>query len=328
MTGYSGICHLNFLSNSHDLNKTFRRVTFSEDDIARQQIEEDLRLYASRPEPPDMVEVDESTHLANSPPKRNASEIEAAADPSARMRKKGESKEFNYQAVTAMDWNSGASPLDAWLNQSAVPSTTEALNQRGPMKPTNDLLAQEMEEIKVFRNVHVATAPSLERNDPPLEPIEGLEFDFQIYYRNIMDRYPVIPVYLARRLAHANHDRAERLREMKVAQPKLVFNHDVSRPHWSERPLSDFWTGGSQSSRPASAHSRSSSMNSSLHGRPAFDPQEQNPTFASKYPAPTAYDTPNPPALPPPPVELGTVTTFNCDICGQNVQAKRRLEWQ
>ena len=39
-------------------------------------------------------------------------------------------------------------------------------------------------------------------------------------------------------------------------------------------PLVDFWTGGSQSSRPASADSRSSSMNSSLHGRPAFDPQE------------------------------------------------------
>ncbi len=458
-------------------------MTVSEDDIARQQIEEDLRLYGSRPEPPDIVEVDEATQLANLPPKRNASEFEAAVDRPAKMRKKGESKEFNYQALTVMDWNSGASPLDAWLNQSAVPSTTEALNQPGSMKPDNDLLAQEMEEIKVFRNVHVATAPSMERNDPPLECIEGLDFDAQIYYRNIIDRYPVIPIYLARRLAQANHDRAERLREMKGAQPKLSFNHDVSPPHWSEpsasnapggsthqqmkpemsdnpiramiasqingsgtqnpshnqvlevpnssteqpsyffapfgasgsfsataqmrpeiptsgratantyqlmtvdteedpvqvpidtiaasnarfrkrqekkrrknaenlhqtinlhptqlpnsashefiqpmrRPSSDFWTGGSQSSRPASAHSRSSSMNSSLHGRPAFDPQEQNPTFVFKYPAPTACDTIRSPALPPPPVDLGTVTTFDCDICGQNVQVARRLEWQ
>ena len=88
-------------------------MTVSEDDITRQQVEEDLRLYGSRPEPPDTVEVDESTQMANLPPKRSASEFEAAVDRPAKIRKKGRSHEFNYQALTVMDWNSGTSPLDA-----------------------------------------------------------------------------------------------------------------------------------------------------------------------------------------------------------------------
>ena len=40
-----------------------------------------------------------------------------------------------------------------------------------------------------------------------------------------------------------------------------------------------FWTGVNQTYRPPSMRSRSSSMNSSLHGTPTFDPQEQDPVF-------------------------------------------------
>ena len=328
--------------------------------------------------------------------------------------------------------------------------------------------------MKVFRNVHMAIAPSPERNDPPLEHFESLALGAQIYHRNIMDRYPIIPIYLARRLAQANRDRAERLRNEK-GEPKESFNDDATQPRWNgssasnvlgesphhlmmtpekhqdptrfpadsrnqstdiqyslynrthevasndteelhyfistplnapgpfsimpqmeaeiptpgvfelsrnppsrdfsrnswidrsqsprpaspywgsscidtpldERPISDisqeyyrildidkkrlcrdFWSGGSQTSRPASAHSRSSSMNSSLHGRPVFDPQEQNPTFLGTYSAPAVCNAPSSRALPPPPVELGKIKTFNCDICGQSIQVKRRLEWQ
>ena len=564
----------------------------SEDDVTRRQIEEDLRLYGSRPEPPDTVEVDLSTQPANLPPKRNASDFETADERPAKLRKNGKSEESSYQALSVMDWNSGASPLDAWLNQSAVPSTTAALDQQESINPGIDLLTQEIDEIKVFHNVHMATAPSPEHNDPPLEPAEGLDFGTQIYYRNIVDRYPVIPRYLARRLAQANCDRAERLRHEKErlqieneirneidrlrnesierikarrvrrvlnkgtektrqtvkrqpdfeerrtfstircrkrqvqmlqgiidqykmdgyvildfsdiskrgftsraqklaflkfwrrrvlpsrylkiedmerevrllkaelqhdqlqnrfpniitdatdsvdegvsrrplsgnstfpsTQPSLVqegakfwpmnppsenlcmnqpssawassidetmastLSHPLrpSSPIWpsstqedandhSRRPFQsqqlsqnrdglplnhapslsslssqfavpattspplvedctpqppvDFWTRGRQSSRPASVHSRSSSMNSSLHGRPAFDPQEQNPTFITKLPASTTSRTGPSPALPPAPVELGKVTTFNCDICGQKIEVKRRLEWQ
>ena len=210
------------------MDDAFRRIKVSEDDIARQQIDEDLRLYGSRPEPPDAVDVDESTQLANLPPKRKASEFAARVDRPAKARKKGKSEEFNYEALTVMDWNSGVSPLDAWLNQSAVPFTTTALKQQERVKQESDILAQEIEEMKVFRNVHMTTAPSPERNDPPLDHVEALDFGAEIYCRNIMDRYPAIPSYLARRLAQANHDRAERLRNKK-REPSV--NNDSTQPH-------------------------------------------------------------------------------------------------
>ncbi|KAL9064147.1 MAG: hypothetical protein Q9161_009057 [Pseudevernia consocians] len=465
----------------------------SEDDVARRQIEDDLRLYGSRPEPPDTVEVDEYSQLANLPLKRNASDFEAADDRPAKLRKKRKSKEFNYQTLTVMDWNAGVSPLDARLNQSAVPSTAAALDQQESTNPVSHPLTQEIDEIKVFRNVHMAIAPSPKHTNPPLEPVEGLDFGAQIYYRNIMDRFPVIPRYLASRLSQANCDRAERLRREKESaqteyevdertwhtgqreleerrndegrkaenieklnsqiqilqgmiddyktngfvMPKsgLIFGFtggftspsespaclefwerrflpshslkiehmeqelrvleadkqcyhwelassngndhiwestrmeqefpelgaDMQCYHWELTssngndhswksfqlqqasqnrddllldhvpspsslpsqfavsattllPLAEdcrppppvhFWTHGSRSSRPASVHSRSSSMNSSLHGSPVFDPQEQDLTFASKLPASTAGSRQSFPALPPAPVELG-----------------------
>ena len=406
----------------------------SEDDVARRQIEEDLLLYGSRPEPPDTVEVDESIQLANLPPKRNATEFKSVVNRLATASEKDQSKEFNYETLTVMDWNSGASPLDAWLNQSAVPSTNPALDLQKSRELESDLLALETEELKVFRNVHMWTAPSPDHNDPPLEPVEGLEFGAQIYYRNIMDRFPVLPEYLGRRLAQANCDRAERLRDEKERLQKehevkentrraverykerklaknieklnrqlqilrkmineykidgfvmLSLNHISKKgftsrsenpaflDFWQKRKLPsrylkvdsmeqevraieeelqcihqlkdtinaneappnrlrkppppvDFWTRGSQSSRSASMHLRSSSMNSSLHGCPAFDASEQDPTFAIE-PAPTTSRTGQSPALPPAPVELGRVTSFDCDICGQKIEVKRRCEWQ
>ena len=370
LTRHSATCHLKLFPNPTDLDDTFKRVIVSEDQIARQQIEEDLRLYGRRPEPPEIIEVDESAQLASLPLKRSAPEVEAAVDRSAKIRENSQCKKFNNQTLTAMDWNSGVSPLDAWLNQSTIPSSATPLNQRESTELESDLLAQEVEEMKVFRNVHMAIAPSPERNDLPLEHFESLALGAQIYYRNIMDRYPIIPIYLARRLAQANRDRAERLRNEK-GEPKQSFNDDATQPHWngssasnvpdgsphhlmmtpethqdstrvpadsrnqstdiqyssydrtheapskdteqlhsfiptplnapspfsimpqmeSEIPTTDvfelsrspsrdfsrnYWIDGSQSSRPASPYSRSSSI---LHKRPMFDSQEQNHTL-------------------------------------------------
>ena len=164
------------------MDRAFTHLIVSEDEVARQQIE-DLRLYGDRPEPPDTVEVDESTQLANLPPKRNASEFKATVDRLAEIRKKGTSKEFNYQTLTIMEGNSGASPLDAWLYQSAVPSTSAVFKiQQESIKFESDLLAQEIEEIKVFRNVHMAIASSLDGNSPPLEPIVSLDLGAKVNY--------------------------------------------------------------------------------------------------------------------------------------------------
>ena len=89
-----------------------------------------------------------------------------------------------------------------------------------------------------------------------------------------------------------------------------------------ESQSSDFWTGGTPRESPVS------SINSSLHGRPTFDPQEQNPTFLTNHRRDSSASRNISPALPPPPVELGKVLRFECDICGRKIQVARRLEWQ
>ncbi len=116
-------------------------MIISEEEVARQQVEEDLQLYGSRPEPPDAIDAGESSQQAGSFQKRGASEFEAAVDRPARVRKKRESKDFNYQAVTAIDWNSGACPLDAWLNQSAVPSIVPVIGTHALSRPEKDPIA-------------------------------------------------------------------------------------------------------------------------------------------------------------------------------------------
>lgn len=123
------------------MEDVFNRVIISEEEVARQQVEEDLQLYGSRPEPPDAIDAGESSQQAGSFQKRGASEFEAAVDRPARVRKKRESKDFNYQAVTAIDWNSGACPLDAWLNQSAVPSIVPVIGTHALSRPEKDPIA-------------------------------------------------------------------------------------------------------------------------------------------------------------------------------------------
>ncbi len=210
----SGTCHLKFFPNLSDMGKVLDRMAISEDDVARQQAQEDLQLYGSRPEPPDVIEVDEATQLTGLPPKRSALEFAAAVDRPSMIRKKSKSQTDNFSTVTAIDWNSGASPLDSWLNQSAIPSSTVAASPHIPEHPAKDPVAREVEEIKVFRNIHIGVESKPERPSAGVNHdfVASMELGAQIYYRNIMDRYPMLPAYLACRLAQANHARAERLR--------------------------------------------------------------------------------------------------------------------
>ena len=104
---------------------------------------------------------------------------------------------------------------------------------------------------------------------------------------------------------------------------------DISAQSGTYAQLSNFWTAGNPVSRPGSVHSLSSSMNSSLHGYPSFDPQEQDPVFTDsrQRSASSSFGTMSA-GLPPPPVRLDQARTFDCDICGESIRVQRRLEWQ
>lgn len=218
-----------------ELDEALGRITVLEEEeqVARQQLEDDIRIYGSRPEPPDAVELDENEHLRNLPPKRNALELKSAVDRPAEIRKKSESKTYNYENITAVDWHAGETPLSAWLNQSAVPAALpiEELRESSSVMKKDELIHQEKKEIEVFKRVHVAH-PSEPTNglelSTGLEHGSGLELDAQIYYRNIMDRFPSLPNYLARRLATGNHARTKRLQQQLRREPSNIFTCDYS----------------------------------------------------------------------------------------------------
>ena len=91
----------------------------------------------------------------------------------------------------------------------------------------------------------------------------------------------------------------------------------------------DFWTGGSTTRRRGSVHSLSSSMNSSLRGSAAFDPEEQKPAFYEQHSRSSSADFgERSRGLPPPPVEIRQKISFECDICGNSVKEDRRRDWQ
>ena len=221
----SELCNLKFYAEAGKLEDIFGHVTVQdeEEQVAQNQLEEDLRIYGTRNEPPDAVDLDEDEQLSKLPPKRSASEFEAGVDRPAKARKKSESRTFNYENVTAMDWNAGESPMMAWVNQSAVPAAIAIpldTSQRGPpISKDEELLQQEKKEIEIFKNVHVSHALAPASNAKfaaSLECGSDLDFGAQIYYRNIIDRYPILPPYLARRFAIANHHRAERLQKSRL----------------------------------------------------------------------------------------------------------------
>ncbi|KAL9034320.1 MAG: hypothetical protein Q9214_007096, partial [Letrouitia sp. 1 TL-2023] len=154
-----------------ELDENLGRITVEEkeDQVVRQQIEDDIRIFGSRPEPLDTVELDENEHLRNLPPKRSASEFAAAVDRPAEVRKKSESQAYNYESITAIDWHTGETPLSAWLNQSAVPASVPAEKQHeySSITTKDELLHQEKREIEVFKYIHIAP-PSEPTDDPRL----------------------------------------------------------------------------------------------------------------------------------------------------------------
>ena len=221
----SDACFLKFFSNGNGLESYIvDDVNTSEDEVARRQAEEDLRLYGNRPQPAETIddnECYESVDQTKTQPKQDISEAELADQRPLMMQTISEGETHTTKLVTAMDWNSGASPLDSWLNQSAIPSLLPEPVEEPPQVSMKDLIERETEEIKVFRNVHVSIAPAIETRAThgDNEDFINLSLGAQVYYRNIMDRYPRIPTYLARRLAEGNLERAQRL-EARRLEPR------------------------------------------------------------------------------------------------------------
>jgi hypothetical protein len=137
--------------------------------------------------------------------------------------------------LTSIDWNNGTSLFDAWLNQSALPSAAIPLEKehRETENRNQELKNREMQEIEYFRKIQISTSSDKSQADAQQDSMDmdgndQIEFGARIYYRNILDRYPRIPQYLARRLAEANLRRAERLRQLTRVGNESIYKTSVN----------------------------------------------------------------------------------------------------
>jgi hypothetical protein len=200
-----------------------------EDHVSQDQVEEDTELFRDR-EVPDDIQLDDAEMHADID--QDASEL-GSPNTSFEANFPRPEVDLKYNTAATLDedhdmedenlengprGDNPQPPLLSWLAQTESPENPTMVQSQLQEKKSRQeqVKAQEMEDIELFRNVHVV--PSEREADEPAShsrhPNSGeveLELAARIYYRNIVDRYPAIPHYLARRLAEANLSRAKRL---------------------------------------------------------------------------------------------------------------------
>lgn len=118
--------------------------------------------------------------------------------------------------LPSIDWNSGASGMVAWLNTSAAPAHEgDALGLRpDTFQAEAKRLQQERKDIECLVRVHfVSTVPESQPLRDVVKEYQAMPLDAQVYVRKIVDRFPTLPPYLAKRFANANAHRFSRLRK-------------------------------------------------------------------------------------------------------------------
>ena len=116
-----------------------------------------------------------------------------------------------------IDWHSGPTPMDAWLNQSAIRMDGGFVQEIDDEKLQEaEKLEQEQRDIEVLRKVHLA-ADVAEPDTGRLEDdvYDGLDETARPFLRKILDKFPFIQPFLARRLAESNLSRDRRLRKSR-----------------------------------------------------------------------------------------------------------------
>ena len=200
--------------------------------VSRRQMLEDIQSFGSRNPPVDVtayIGKDSSGQFLAS---KKVTEVHG--DPSAgrqsfttgdqlglahstRSGQSGEPvQEMANMKVTAIDWNSGSNPMDAWLNQSAIPTLdthVQEVVEEGQNRQT--ILEQEQRDLEHLQKVHLCINADMAPKNYSTQISENeLNSAAWPYHRKILDRFPNLPAFLARRLAEANVCRSNRLKSL------------------------------------------------------------------------------------------------------------------
>lgn len=202
------------------------------------QAGEDLNKYGRRHVPTDVVEVtsdddDEDVTLAAKfsgahEPRAASVEQTLSSDNLAQLEMTG-SKEAGPDflgpssesfKLPSIDWNSGESGMVAWLNSSAMPMNEPPCEPKDDaFRAETEKMQQEVRDIAALKRVHfISTVPETQPLKDIVKEFETLPVNVQAHTRRIVDRFPRMPAYLAKRLAKTNVNRETLLRRRLPAE--------------------------------------------------------------------------------------------------------------
>ena len=177
------------------------------DQVAKIQVEEDAKLFGSR----DLPGVGgDKNRPSNTPQVEELPEDVEMSD--------SDDNEFsNVNLNQPASLPPSEPPIFSWLADTLPPADPGSVMQwrEAEEHRQSKQKKQEIGNVEVFRNVQVSVSLESELSAGPARKApsdeDELELGVRIYYRNIIDRYPRIERFLARRLAEGNWERAKRL---------------------------------------------------------------------------------------------------------------------
>lgn len=190
--------------------------------VRQRQLSEDIRRFGQRHAPLDIADVfgeaeDSATWVDfSSFQHENGTGMEPDV---ALLAAKGQLPDVQVfdTTATALDWNSGASGLEAWLNTSAMPMKEPNTLESESSELEVQQMRKELHDLKSLQRVHfvalVAEAKPLAQSsyqykDMPLES--------QIYFRKILDKFPGLSPKLAERFTKSSVARKDRLQGLRT----------------------------------------------------------------------------------------------------------------
>jgi hypothetical protein len=194
--------------------------------VLQRQAAEDLNAFGMRPAPRDATELglqhpESQVKTANRGIERT--DTRNAALDSENLQRFDETEDDlktclpTENTLPIIDWHSGRTPMDAWLNQSAIRMDSGIVQEIDDEQLQGmDHLEQEERDIEILRKVHLAAEPAaIDVGRLEDEVYEGLDESAKPFLRKILDKFPLIQPFLARRLAESSMSRDIRLRQSR-----------------------------------------------------------------------------------------------------------------
>ncbi|KAK5948994.1 hypothetical protein OHC33_009915 [Knufia fluminis] len=152
--------------------------------------------------------------------------------------------------LSAVDWHAGASGLEAWLAQSAMPMNEPPTPEQNDFQQEAEQRQRELRDLQSLQKVHfMALVPDTKPLVVSVPQYRKMPVESQIYLRKIADKFPALPMNLAERFAKSSVARKNRLKglrtlgEREVPDPGLmVYDHD-------REPINDAKSAGTRRSR-------------------------------------------------------------------------------